>query len=107
MHSRPCQRKTRMTTPLSALTELQPSSLKYATASELQLLERLLSQSSPGAFAQTVSEGKWKPARHLDYLDRAIIESLELAEKGERDGLLVSMPPQHGKSELCSKYLPA
>lgn len=46
-------------------------------------------------------------ARHLAYLDRAILESLELAEQGLRDGLLVSMPPQHGKSELCSKYLPA
>ena len=46
-------------------------------------------------------------ARHLAYLDRAITESLELAKLGQRDGLLVSMPPQHGKSELCSKYLPA
>lgn len=46
-------------------------------------------------------------ARHLAYLDRAITESLELAKNGQRDGLLVSMPPQHGKSELCSKYLPA
>lgn len=46
-------------------------------------------------------------ARHLAYLDRAITESIELAAAGQRDGLLVSMPPQHGKSELCSKYLPA
>lgn len=46
-------------------------------------------------------------ARHLAYLDRAITESIELAAVGQRDGLLVSMPPQHGKSELCSKYLPA
>lgn len=35
------------------------------------------------------------------------MESIDLAEKGQRDGLLVSLPPQHGKSELCSKYLPA
>lgn len=54
-----------------------------------------------------MSAGKWKMARHLAYLDRAILESLELSEQGQRDGLLVSMPPQHGKSELCSKYLPA
>ena len=93
--------------PLNALTGLSASSLRYATANELRMLEQLLSQNSPGAFAQTVSEGKWKMARHLGYLDRAITESLELAKSGQRDGLLVSMPPQHGKSELCSKYLPA
>ncbi|MDB5336644.1 MAG: hypothetical protein JWN70_2263 [Planctomycetaceae bacterium] len=46
-------------------------------------------------------------AHHLAFLDRAITESIELAAAGQRDGLLVSMPPQHGKSELCSKYLPA
>ncbi len=46
-------------------------------------------------------------AHHLAYLDRAISESIEMAAAGQRDGLLVSMPPQHGKSELCSKYLPA
>jgi predicted phage terminase large subunit-like protein len=93
--------------PLSALTGLSASSLQFATASELRTLELLLSRTSPGAFAQTVSEGKWKMARHLAFLDRAITESIELAKAGHRDGLLVSMPPQHGKSELCSKYLPA
>lgn len=46
-------------------------------------------------------------ARHLKLLDRAIMESIEQAQAGQLDGLIVSMPPQHGKSELCSKYLPA
>lgn len=46
-------------------------------------------------------------ARHVAYLNRAIMESIDLAAEGKRDGLIVSMPPQHGKSELCSKYLPS
>ena len=46
-------------------------------------------------------------ARHLAYLDQAIRDSIAEAEAGLLQGLIVSMPPQHGKSELCSKYLPA
>ena len=41
------------------------------------------------------------------YLDAAITHAIAAAEAGKLDGLVVSMPPQHGKSELCSKYLPA
>jgi hypothetical protein len=44
---------------------------------------------------------------HLALLDQTILEALEEAAAGRLDGLTVSMPPQHGKSELCSKYLPA
>src|SRR4029453_6859515 len=61
----------------------------------------------PGSFAQIASNGRWLPARHLTYLDNAITESIEAAGRGELEGLVVSMPPQHGKSELCSKFLPA
>ncbi len=49
------------------------------------------------------SRGEWTPARHLMLLDRAILDTL-----GGKDGirrLIVTMPPRHGKSELCSKYL--
>lgn len=35
------------------------------------------------------------------------MEAIDEAGHGRLDGLAVSMPPQHGKSELCSKYLPA
>ncbi|HUE74827.1 MAG TPA: phage terminase large subunit [Pirellulaceae bacterium] len=35
------------------------------------------------------------------------MSAIEEAAAGRLDGLVVSMPPQHGKSELCSKYLPA
>jgi hypothetical protein len=84
-----------------------PSLLPLATDKELAQLEQDLSWMSPGSFAQIASQGRWIPARHLNYLDQAIVESIEAAERGELEGLVVSMPPQHGKSELCSKYLPA
>jgi predicted phage terminase large subunit-like protein len=84
-----------------------PSLLPYASAAELRQLERELAVMSPGCFAQIASQGRWLPARHLAYLDAAIMESIEEAAAGRLEGLVVSMPPQHGKSELCSKYLPA
>jgi len=83
------------------------SSLRYATASELRELEKDLAATSPAMFAQIASQGKWTLAPHLAYLDRALVEAVERSNQGSQEGLLVSMPPQHGKSELCSKYLPA
>jgi predicted phage terminase large subunit-like protein len=70
-------------------------------------LEGQLCRYSPATFAQLTSGGKWRAARHLNYLDQALVDALAEAEAGRLDGLVVSMPPQHGKSELCSKYLPA
>ncbi len=46
-------------------------------------------------------------ARHLSLLDQTILQAIEDAQNGLLDGLVVCMPPQHGKSELISKYLPA
>lgn len=89
------------------LKDLSPSLLPFATESEKKEIERLLSISSPGMFAAATSNGKWAMARHLACLDRAITESIDLAAQGKREGLIVSMPPQHGKSSLCSQYLPA
>ena len=84
-----------------------PLLVPYATEAELRQLEKDLAVMSPASFAQMASSGRWLPARHLAYLDGAIIESIEQAARGELEGLVVSMPPQHGKSELCSRYLPA
>jgi len=83
------------------------SLLPYATEQELKQLEQDLAAMSPGAFAQIASQGRWIPARHLNYLDSVIVESIAQAEAGKLQGLVVSMPPQHGKSMLCSHYLPA
>ncbi len=46
-------------------------------------------------------------APHLAYLDKMLMAALEDASAERLEGLVISMPPQHGKSELCSKYLPA
>jgi predicted phage terminase large subunit-like protein len=46
-------------------------------------------------------------ARHLAHLDQSLLESLSDAEAGQLDGLIVCMPPQHGKSLLISQHLPA
>jgi predicted phage terminase large subunit-like protein len=62
---------------------------------------------SPAQFALWTSGGRWLPASHLELLDQALVEALDAAAAGRLDGLAVSMPPQHGKSELCSKFLPA
>ena len=83
------------------------SSVNCVTASQLLQLQRGLAMSSPGLFALIASQGKWKLAKHLVELDNALVDAIEAARAGEIVGLTVSMPPQHGKSELCSKYLPA
>jgi predicted phage terminase large subunit-like protein len=51
----------------------------------------------------TSSRGRWKLPRHLDLLNRKLVDLA--ASKIRR--LMVFMPPRHGKSELVSKYFPA
>ncbi len=60
---------------------------------------------TPALFARKASRGRWKMADHLMLLDRAILQTLN-GDGGIRR-LIVTMPPRHGKSELCCKYLPA
>ncbi|TWU27571.1 Terminase-like family protein [Bythopirellula polymerisocia] len=84
-----------------------PSLLPYASEEELRVMENYLATLSPGSFAQIVSQGRWSPAKHLAYLDQAIVDAIDQAAEENLDGLVVSMPPQHGKSMLCSHYLPA
>lgn len=50
------------------------------------------------------SAGRWKMATHLKLLNQAILDTLAGVDRIRR--LIVTMPPRHGKSELCSKYLP-
>ena len=91
----------------SVASGCRPSSLQSATGTELRLLERELLAASPALFALGTSQGRWKLARHLDCLDQTLLQALDDARAGQLDGLVVAMPPQHGKSELVSKYLPA
>lgn len=70
--------------------------------------ELLLARSSPAGFASVVSEGRWVPFPHLVLLNDRILAAVsgDLGRQG-KTGLIVSMPPRHGKSEEVSKYLPA
>jgi predicted phage terminase large subunit-like protein len=46
---------------------------------------------------------RWVAAKHLQLLDRYLVE----VAAGRITRLLVTAPPRHGKSELCSQYMPA
>jgi len=65
--------------------------------------ETVRSTLTPGLFARTASQERWLMAPHLAYLDRALHQAVTTGSKR----LIVMMPPRHGKSELCSRYLPA
>lgn len=80
-------------------------SLNSVSEKRLEEIERDLTACSPGAFAYATSGGKWHLAGHLRKLDQAVLETLAGVNGIRR--LLVMMPPRHGKSELCSKFLPA
>jgi predicted phage terminase large subunit-like protein len=62
-----------------------------------------ISKISPAEFAEIISGGFWKKAKHLEFLD----EQLQRLINREFRGLIVNMPPRHGKSEFISMYFPA
>ena len=72
------------------------------TLSTSELATLIKQTATPALFARTVSRGRWKTARHLLHLDKAITDTIRTAGR-----LLISLPPRHGKSELSSKYTPA
>lgn len=57
---------------------------------------------TPATLACKVSQGDWLPAKHLLYISARIASALEAGNAR----LIISMPPRHGKSELCSVWLP-
>ncbi len=57
----------------------------------------------PAGLAQYATRGTWEMAAHLDLLNRKLID----VASGRSRRLLVTMPPRHGKSELCSVFFPA
>ena len=59
---------------------------------------------SPLLFATHASGGKWKPQRHLAYIDRKITDAI--AGRGSKR-LIVTIPPRHGKSLFISQWFPA
>lgn len=64
---------------------------------------RELAAASPASMAHVCSGGRWVPYEHLILLNDYLLR----LEAGEIDRLIVTMPPQHGKSELISHWLPA
>ena len=58
---------------------------------------------TPAEFAMIASRGRWLRARHLDILS----ERLKSLAEAKIKRLIVTMPPRHGKSELCSRFFPA
>lgn len=56
---------------------------------------------SPSAFAVARSRGQWRRARHLDLIERAVLDTI--AEGGR---LILSVSVRHGKSEYVSRWLP-
>jgi len=59
---------------------------------------------TPGLMARHCSGGRWKMARHLSAIDAMVTD---LIRRQTDSILLIEAPPQHGKSEFISRYLPA
>src|SRR5688572_17149364 len=77
------------------------SSVTKAEAA-IQLLMRRSARKTLQAFTEYTTPG-WKAAR----IHREICEALDAVLRGEVDRLLVTGPPQHGKSTAPSKRFPA
>jgi predicted phage terminase large subunit-like protein len=63
---------------------------------------------SPLALAITATDGmpnQYDYAPHLHHLSNKLVELVSRPPGGKRR-LMVTMPPRHGKSELCSHWLP-
>jgi len=67
------------------------------SAQNLKKTERLID------FLEVEGRGAWKSEPHLEYL----CEKLEQVAAGNIRRLIVTMPPRHGKSMVCSKKFPA
>ena len=66
---------------------------------------RIAARLSTGDFARYASKGKWVFAPHLELLNKKLVELCD--PDTPLRGLCLNVPPRHGKSELCSRYLPA
>lgn len=84
---------------LESATDLQ----RQAVMTGLHVIEPFL---SPLRFAMKADQDILDPP-HLRYLDKKLVELVTGKLPGGKTKLMVTMPPRHGKSELCSKFLPA
>lgn len=79
------------------------ASLPSLTAIEAEIERRKRRPKSAAKLAEIASGGRWETAPHLELLDQKLCD---LAQRKIRR-LIVTMPPRHGKSQLCSRYFPA
>jgi predicted phage terminase large subunit-like protein len=82
---------------------LAPSWEPSTEEEHLRLRLAATCRASPGRFMCTTSRGTRQYAPHLQLLDDALLDAVE-ADEGR---LIVSLPVRGGKSELCSRALPA
>lgn len=68
---------------------------------DYQALRTLLKESLL-FFCVFASKRAWKPAEHLKFL----VKQIEVFLESDKLGLVLSTPPRHGKSSLCSFLLP-
>lgn len=71
-------------------------------AARIQPAVRPASLATPVGFAVSHSRGQFQRYRHIEIMERAILEAIE---SGGR--LIISASVRHGKSLLCSQWLPA
>lgn len=62
-----------------------------------------LAYGTPARLAYTLSRGGWQYAPHLQLMDAHLVA---LARR-QITRLIITAPPRHGKSELCSRFFPA
>lgn len=94
---------------------LTAADLQRATPEELLLLEEAYTQelalTSPADYAQHCWPAYVRP-RHIEVLNEALVQlctgQLRRPDNGEPyRGMIITMPPRHGKSELISRFTPA
>ena len=78
------------------------------TTSPLELGEEYSYLLSPLSLAVTATANDARPFEHSEHLQLLSMEIQQLVarEKGWPRRLLVTMPPRHGKSQLCSHWTP-
>lgn len=76
--------------------------LNSLPASQRLFIRREVARLSPGGLAGLMSETYETPA-HIQLLDSWLVDSAY----GRRPRIVVTMPPRHGKSYLCSHVFPA
>jgi phage terminase large subunit-like protein len=58
---------------------------------------------TPTTFARYATRGDYALPAHIRYIERVLVE----VAAGRKRRVILSVPPRHGKSYLCSKYFPA